>query len=92
LNDAAKSVNLSYYYFSKIFKDEVGKNFVDYLTELRIEKSMKFLRNNSMSIKEVCYKIGYNDPNYYCKIFKKITGMTPTEYRAISNKRGDSID
>ncbi|MDF2840101.1 MAG: DNA-binding response regulator [Clostridia bacterium] len=91
LDDAAKSVNLSYHYFSKIFKDEVGKNFVDYLTELRIEKSMKILENHRISIKEVCHKIGYNDPNYYCKIFKKITGMTPTEYRAVSNIRGDNI-
>lgn len=91
LDDAAKSVNLSYHYFSKIFKDEVGKNFVDYLTELRIEKSMKFLENHRLSIKEVCHKIGYNDPNYYCKIFKKVTGMTPTEYRAVSNLRGDKI-
>lgn len=91
LDDAAKSVNLSYHYFSKIFKDEVGKSFVDYLTELRIEKSMRFLENNSMSIKEVCHKIGYNDPNYYCKIFKKVTGLTPTEYRAEFNIRGEEI-
>ena len=88
LDDAAKSVNLSYHYFSKIFKDEMGKNFVDYLTEFRIEKSMEFLTKDSYSIKEVCHKIGYNDPNYYCKIFKKVTGMTPTEYRTtIQNKR-----
>jgi two-component system response regulator YesN len=91
LDDAAKSVNMSYHYLSKIFKDEVGKNFVDYLTELRIEKSMKFLENHSMSIKEVSHSIGYNDPNYYCKIFKKITGMTPTEYRSAINIRGDRI-
>jgi two-component system response regulator YesN len=91
LDDAAKSVNLSYHYFSKVFKDEVGKNFVDYLTDLRIEKSMGFLENNKLSIKEVCHKIGYNDPNYYCKIFKKITGMTPTEYRSVANLRGDNI-
>ncbi len=82
LDSAAKSVNLSYHYFSKIFKDEVGKSFVDYLTELRIEKSMRFLENSNLSIKEVCHNIGYNDPNYYCKIFKKVTGMTPTEYRS----------
>jgi two-component system response regulator YesN len=90
LDDAAKRVNLSYHYFSKVFKDEVGKNFVDYLTELRIEKSMSFLENNRWSIKEVCHKIGYNDPNYYCKIFKKVTGMTPTEYRTVSILRGDN--
>lgn len=91
LDDAAKNVNLSYYYFSKLFKDEVGKSFIDYLTELRIEKSMKFLENSKLSIKEVCHRIGYNDPNYYCKIFKKVTGMTPTEYKAVINVRGDNI-
>jgi two-component system, response regulator YesN len=91
LNDAAKSVNLSYHYFSKIFKDEIGKSFTDYLTELRIEKSMKLLVNPNTSIKEICQKIGYNDPNYYTKAFKKITGMTPTEYRSSINIRGDYI-
>jgi len=91
LADAARYVNLSYHYFSKIFKDEAGKNFSDYLTELRIEKSMGFLKDHKISIKEVCFKIGYNDPNYYCKIFKKVTGMTPTEYRAVINIRGDDI-
>ncbi|WP_163192438.1 response regulator transcription factor [Clostridium thermarum] len=92
LNDVAKSVNLSYHYFSKIFKDEMGKSFTDYLTELRLEKSMKLLANPSLSIKEICQKIGYNDPNYYCKTFKKVTGMTPTEYRTFLNMGSESID
>lgn len=91
LNDAAKLVNLSYHYLSKIFKDETGKSFTDYLTELRIEKSMKLLVDQSLSIKEICQQIGYNDPNYYTKTFKKITGMTPTEYRSSINMRGDYI-
>lgn len=81
LDDAAKEVNMSYHYFSKFFKDSVGKNFVDYLTERRIEKSKEILKDGSVSIKEVCYQIGYSDPNYFSKIFKKITGVTPTEYR-----------
>jgi two-component system response regulator YesN len=92
LNDVAKSVNLSYHYFSKIFKDEIGKSFTDYLTELRLEKSMKLLANPNISIKEVCQKIGYNDPNYYCKTFKKVTGMTPTEYRTFLNMGSERID
>jgi two-component system response regulator YesN len=91
LNDAAKSVNLSYHYLSKIFKDEIGKSFTDYLTELRIEKSIELLANHNISIKEICQKIGYNDPNYYAKAFKKITGMTPTEYRSSIKLRGDYI-
>lgn len=79
--DAARETNLSYHYFSKFFKDSLGKSFVEYLTELRVDKSKELLRETRDSIKEICYKIGYSDPNYYCKIFKRITGMTPTEYR-----------
>jgi two-component system response regulator YesN len=92
LNDVAKNVNLSYNYLSKVFKDELGKSFVDYLTELRIEKSMKLLANENISIKEICQKNGYNDPNYYSKAFKKITGMTPTEYRTFLNGGSEYID
>jgi two-component system response regulator YesN len=81
MNDAAKATNLSYHYFSKFFKDSTGKSFVEYLTDLRIEKSKVFLADTNNSIKEISYKIGYSDPNYYCKTFKRMTGMTPTEYR-----------
>lgn len=69
LDDVAKEVNMSYHYFSKFFKESIGKNFVDYLTELRIDKSKKILKNNNSSIKEICYEIGYSDPNYFSKIF-----------------------
>ncbi|SCY37092.1 response regulator transcription factor [Alkaliphilus peptidifermentans] len=81
LDDVAKEINMSYHYFSKFFKDSTGKNFVDYLTELRIEKSKKILKDTSINIKEICFEVGYSDPNYFSKIFKKITGMTPTDYR-----------
>ncbi len=89
MNDAAKETNLSYHYFSKFFKDSMGKSFVEYLTELRVDKSKELLKDTSYSIKEICYKIGYSDPNYYCKIFKKVTGMTPTEYR--DNKQSGEV-
>ncbi|MFZ5968489.1 MAG: response regulator [Bacillota bacterium] len=81
LDDVAKEMNMSYHYFSKFFKESVGKNFVDYLTDLRIEKSKEMLKDPAISVKEICYEIGYSDPNYFSKIFKKVTGMTPTEYR-----------
>ena len=89
MDDAAKETNLSYHYFSKFFKDSTGKSFVEYLTELRVDKSKELLRDTNESIKEICYKIGYSDPNYYCKIFKKVMGMTPTEYR--DNQKSDEV-
>lgn len=87
MDDVAKNVNVSYHYFSKLFKQQTGKSFTDYLTDLRIEKSLEMLRMTQRSIKEISLEIGYNDPNYYCKIFKKITGVTPTEYRVSNEKR-----
>ena len=81
LDDVAKEINMSYHYFSKFFKESIGTNFVDYLTELRIVKSKEMLKDSGVSIKEICNEIGYSDPNYFSKTFKKVTGMTPTEYR-----------
>nr|WP_330387867.1 response regulator [Natronincola peptidivorans] len=81
LNDVAEDMNMSYHYFSRFFKESIGKNFVDYLTDLRIQKSKEILKDVTVNIKEVCFMVGYSDPNYFSKIFKKVTGMTPTEYR-----------
>jgi len=81
LDDVAKEINMSYHYFSKFFKESTGSKFSDYISELRIEEAKKLLGNPINNIKDVCYAIGYNDPNYFSKIFRKMTGLTPTEYR-----------
>ncbi|WP_427340359.1 response regulator transcription factor [Caloranaerobacter sp. DY30410] len=80
LEDVAEKVSVSPYYFSKLFKKETGKNFIDFLTELRIEEAKKKL-DTGMSIKAVARCIGYNDPNYFSRVFKKITGMSPNSYK-----------
>ena len=81
LEDVAKEVNLSTYYFSKLFKSEIGENFIDYLTHVRLDRAKELLENKNLSIKEICFTIGYADPNYFSRNFKKIVGVTPTEYR-----------
>lgn len=81
LDDVSKEVNVSPYYFSKLFKEEVGENFIDYLTHLRIGKAREMLAQSSHSVKEIGVLSGYADPNYFSRIFKKHTGMTPSEYR-----------
>lgn len=88
LNDAAREINLSYYYFSKFFREQTGQNFTDYLTATRMGKARELLLDQSVSVKEVCFKVGYNDPNYFSKIFKKVTGMTPSEFRVWGNPGG----
>ena len=74
-------MDISPYYFSKLFKEETDQTFVEYLTGLRVEKAKEMLISPAASIKEVCMAVGYSDPNYFSRIFKKVTGRTPTEYR-----------
>ena len=81
LDDVSKEVNVSPYYFSKLFKEEVGENFIDYLTSVRIDRAKNALRDPALSVREVGAMSGYSDPNYFSRIFKKQTGMTPREYR-----------
>ena len=81
LDEVSKEVNVSPYYFSKLFKEEVGENFIDYLTRLRIECSKELLQRAALTIREAGLQSGYSDPNYFSRIFKKQTGMTPREYR-----------
>lgn len=81
LNDVAEVVNISPYYFSKLFKEEKGTNFIDYITKIRIERAKELLKDPERSIKEVCVLSGYANPNYFSRIFKKQEGITPTEFR-----------
>ena len=81
LEDVAREISISPQYLSKLFKEETGENFIDYLTGIRIRIAKSLLEGEDMSIKEICYSIGYSDPNYFSRIFKKIVGTTPTEYK-----------
>ena len=81
LDDVSRTVNISPYYFSKIFKDETGEGFVEYLTRIRMDKAKELLTTSEYSMKEICAMVGYADPNYFSRSFKKNVGVTPTEYK-----------
>ena len=81
LDDVSREVDISPYYFSKLFKEETGENFIYYLTNIRIEKAKELLTNKALSVKEIGIKVGYSDPNYFSRIFKKSVGKTPTDYK-----------
>jgi len=81
LEEVAEHVHLNPYYFSKVFKQQVGDSFIDFLTRLRIDKAKELIAEGRLSLKEICFEVGYRDPNYFSRVFKKVTGLTPTEYR-----------
>lgn len=80
LEDVAEYVNISPQYFSKLIKKHTGFNFIDWLSMLRVNKAKELLTNSNLTVKEVCYMVGYKDPNYFSRIFKKKIGLTPSEY------------
>jgi two-component system response regulator YesN len=81
LESIGSRVGMSPFYISKVFKEQVGVNFIDFLTECRIEKAKSLMCDPEASMKEITFEVGYNDPNYFSKVFKKMCGMTPTDYR-----------
>jgi two-component system response regulator YesN len=82
LNEVAAHVNLSPSHFSVVFSHEACQTFKDYLTEIRIKKAKELLRNTVLKAAEISYRIGYNDPHYFSYVFRKKTGLSPTEFRS----------
>ncbi|MEG0152724.1 MAG: response regulator [Cellulosilyticaceae bacterium] len=84
LQDAAQTMNYSDAYFCKIFKQCFDRNFTSYLSEFRVEKAKGLLSDVTINIKEISDKVGYRDSNYFAKVFKRVEGVTPSEYRMIA--------
>lgn len=87
LEELSRKLNVSPQYFSKLFKEETGYNFIEYLTFVRIDHSKHLMKSTDMTIKEVCYSVGYGDPNYFSRLFRKHTGLSPTVYAGKANKK-----
>jgi AraC-like DNA-binding protein len=81
LGQVARAVNTSSFYFCKIFKKVTGINFTDYLSRVRIEKSKNLLLNHNLRISEIAFEIGFQSLTHFNRVFKKILGQSPTEYR-----------
>jgi two-component system response regulator YesN len=77
----ADHVQLSPYYVSKLFKEEFGISYIDFLTNCRTAKAKELMAEGKLSLKEITYKIGYRDPNYFSRVFKKACGVSPTTYK-----------
>jgi len=81
LGEVAKSVHTSLYYFCKIFKKHTGLHFTEYVSRIRLEKAKNLLLNPNLRISEIAYEVGFQSLTHFNRVFKKIVGQSPTEYR-----------
>lgn len=91
LEEVAQTVHLSPFYFSRLFKQEKGYNFVDFLTKVRIDKAKKMLQNPDFTAVRIAAEVGYQDASYFSRVFRQTMGMTPNQYRnEIRNSKQES--
>lgn len=81
LAGVAEKVGITPGYLSTLFSQKINKKFVDYLNELRVEHACTYLMQNYLKTYEIAYKVGFRDEKYFSKVFKKIMGQSPSEYR-----------
>ncbi len=82
LGQVAKAVNTSTFYFCKMFKKVTGLNFTDYVSRVRIEKAKNLLLNPNLRVSEIAFEIGFQSLTHFNRVFKKVIGESPTEYRS----------
>lgn len=86
LRQVAQTVNMSAFYFCKIFKKTVGMTFTDYLSRVRVEKVKNLLLNPHKRVSEAAFEAGFQSLSQFNRVFRKITGVAPTVYRARAHR------
>jgi AraC-like DNA-binding protein len=87
LTKVAKSVHISPNYLSERFKEVTGINFVDYIARTRTEKARELLENSNLRISEIAFAVGFQSLSQFNRVFKKLSGKSPTQFRAARSKR-----
>ncbi|WP_158634022.1 response regulator transcription factor [Radiobacillus deserti] len=81
LEEVADLCELSPNYFSNLFKETTGETFIDYVTNVRLNKASQLLEESDLSLKEISFMVGYKDPNYFSRVFKKYYQLSPKQYQ-----------
>lgn len=92
LSDISKAFNFNYYYLSFYFNTHCKEEFSEYLNRIRVEKSCELLKENKLYVSEISSIVGYSDHSYFCRVFKKIVGYTPSNYRRSNQIKGVLIN
>lgn len=85
LEDMAEKAHMAPSYFSSVFKLMKGATFIEYLNDIRIRQAMDCLLRTDLSVTEISFQVGYNNIGHFNKMFKKVTGVTPTQYRKLTS-------
>nr|WP_285848113.1 MULTISPECIES: AraC family transcriptional regulator [unclassified Mesobacillus] len=80
----ANYISLNYSYFSHMFKEYIGQNFVDYLKMVRVENAKKLLKETDFKILEISEMVGYKNPKQFARVFREAEGISPKEYREMN--------
>lgn len=81
LGQVSRAVHTSVFYFCKLFKKALGLNFTEYVSRLRTEKAKNLLLNPNLRVSEIAYEVGFQSLTHFNRVFKKVTGESPTHYR-----------
>ncbi|MGE3311346.1 MAG: helix-turn-helix domain-containing protein [Limisphaerales bacterium] len=81
LSQVAKAVNCSTFYFCKMFKKTTGLHFTEYVARVRVEKAKNLLLNPNLRISEIAYEVGFQSLTHFNRVFRRLVGESPTEYR-----------
>jgi two-component system response regulator YesN len=81
LADLSNRFYLNLHYLSQLFKEKTGQNYLEYLTEVRMERTKELLTGTDLKIYEIAQLVGYSDPTHFSKVFERLIGCKPTEYR-----------
>lgn len=91
LQDVSKELYLNYKYLSRLFKEKTGVSFNEYKVRLKIDSAKEFLKASNCNIGEIAYKVGYQNPDSFMKMFKRSTGFTPSEYRSKTKRKKELV-
>ena len=87
LKEVAKHFHFNPSYLSSYFSTHNNEGFIEYLNKIRIEEAAKLLIKGAASISEISGMVGYSDHSYFCKVFKKIKGLSPSQFKRKQNFR-----
>lgn len=82
LEQVAKAAHMSTFYFCKMFRKATGVNFTEFVSRVRVEKARNLLLNPNLRISEIAYEVGFQSLTHFNRVFRKLLGQSPTEFRA----------